>query len=186
MDAILDGAADVLRQHGLEGTSTTRIAERAGVSIGSLYQYFPNKLAIYRALGERFFGRIDAVAEAIFPALASLPPREAIDTAVRGVISASFLDPALDRILHHVAISRADFEPVAGFEARQEARLAALLRARARELPRPLVDPDLTARVLIRALGGVVSSTCAREPSATSDIRLIDELIRLIEHHLGF
>jgi len=44
--AVLEAAAQVLRAEGAAGFNTSRVAERAGVSIGSLYQYFPNKAAI--------------------------------------------------------------------------------------------------------------------------------------------
>jgi AcrR family transcriptional regulator len=50
---ILEGAAHILEQHGLEGYTTNAIAARAGVSIGSLYQYFPTKDAVTIALIER-------------------------------------------------------------------------------------------------------------------------------------
>ena len=50
VDTILEAAARVLAEEGLGRATTNRIAEVAGVSIGSLYQYFPNKLAIVRAL----------------------------------------------------------------------------------------------------------------------------------------
>lgn len=53
VDAILEGAAHILEQHGLAGYTTNAIAARAGVSIGSLYQYFPTKDAVTVALIER-------------------------------------------------------------------------------------------------------------------------------------
>ncbi|MFM0718918.1 TetR/AcrR family transcriptional regulator [Paraburkholderia strydomiana] len=53
MDAILEAAALVLEAGGFESYTTNHIAERAGVSIGSLYQYFPNKDAVTVALIER-------------------------------------------------------------------------------------------------------------------------------------
>ena len=48
--AILEGAAQVLECHGSDGFTTNAIAERAGVSIGTLYQYYPDKNAIAAAL----------------------------------------------------------------------------------------------------------------------------------------
>jgi AcrR family transcriptional regulator len=61
--AIVEAAAHILEKDGLDGYSTNAIAERAGVSIGSLYQYFPNKDAITRALIARESqSLIDAVA----------------------------------------------------------------------------------------------------------------------------
>ncbi len=53
VEAILEAAAQLLEAGGLEGYTTNHIAERAGVSIGSLYQYFPNKDAVTVALIER-------------------------------------------------------------------------------------------------------------------------------------
>lgn len=46
VDFILDAAAYILAERGLDGFTTNHIAERAGVNISSLYQYFPNKLVI--------------------------------------------------------------------------------------------------------------------------------------------
>ena len=53
VDAIVEAAARVLARHGYAAATTNRIAERAGVSIGSLYEYFPNKDSILAALLER-------------------------------------------------------------------------------------------------------------------------------------
>ena len=50
VDAILEAAARILESEGFEGYTTNAIAKRAGVSIGSLYQYFPNKDAVTAAL----------------------------------------------------------------------------------------------------------------------------------------
>jgi AcrR family transcriptional regulator len=52
VEEILEGAAHILEARGLEGYTTNEVAARAGVSIGSLYQYFPNKDAITLALIE--------------------------------------------------------------------------------------------------------------------------------------
>ncbi|TMZ52891.1 TetR/AcrR family transcriptional regulator, partial [Klebsiella pneumoniae] len=50
--AILEAAAQLFQRHGYTATTTNKIAERAGVSIGSLYQYFPNKEALLAALAQ--------------------------------------------------------------------------------------------------------------------------------------
>src|SRR5215467_8955921 len=51
--AILEGAAQILEAGGLAAFTTNAVAERAGVSIGTLYQYFADKQAILRAIAER-------------------------------------------------------------------------------------------------------------------------------------
>jgi AcrR family transcriptional regulator len=53
-NAILDAAAQVLLARGYEKATTDRIAERAGGSVGSVYEYFPNKESIFAALTLRF------------------------------------------------------------------------------------------------------------------------------------
>ena len=53
VEAILEAATRILRDQGLAGLTTNRVAERAGVSVGSLYQYFPGKEALLAALIER-------------------------------------------------------------------------------------------------------------------------------------
>ncbi|HEY3949917.1 helix-turn-helix domain-containing protein, partial [Phenylobacterium sp.] len=52
-DAIVEAAAQVLERDGAAAFTTTSVAERAGVSIGTLYQYFPDKQAILLAAAER-------------------------------------------------------------------------------------------------------------------------------------
>jgi AcrR family transcriptional regulator len=53
VEIILDAAARILAKESLDGFNTNRVAEVAGVSVGSLYQYFPNKASIVAALIER-------------------------------------------------------------------------------------------------------------------------------------
>jgi AcrR family transcriptional regulator len=65
VEVILEAAARVLAKESLEGFNTNRVAEVAGISIGSLYQYFPNKAALTAALIERaqneLIDRIEAI-----------------------------------------------------------------------------------------------------------------------------
>src|SRR5262245_46026413 len=53
IEAILDAAAEILAEGGYAALTTNHLAERAGVSIGSLYHYFPNKEAIIATLAKR-------------------------------------------------------------------------------------------------------------------------------------
>jgi len=62
VDAILAATIQVLLQVGKERLTTTKVARRAGVSVGTLYQYFPNKSALLKAALKR---HLDEVTEAI-------------------------------------------------------------------------------------------------------------------------
>jgi len=55
VERILDTAAEIFIEKGYDGATTEEIAERAGTSIGSVYQFFPNKRAIFDAIAERYF-----------------------------------------------------------------------------------------------------------------------------------
>src|ERR1044071_10462280 len=94
VEAILEAAARVLAREGLARATTNRIAEVAGVSIGSLYQYFPNKMAIVRAL-QQAHGQamVDLVRE-----LAPAASRLSLEQAVR-LMTDSILDG-------HLAVER--------------------------------------------------------------------------------
>jgi AcrR family transcriptional regulator len=59
-EAIVEASARILAEHGERALTTNRIAERAGVSVGSLYQYFPDRTAVVRALVERQIARAEA------------------------------------------------------------------------------------------------------------------------------
>jgi AcrR family transcriptional regulator len=63
VDVVLQGAVRVLGRDGVDAVTTNRIAEAAGVSIGSLYQYFPDKRAIFAALHELHACRVKCVIE---------------------------------------------------------------------------------------------------------------------------
>jgi AcrR family transcriptional regulator len=96
VEAILEGAARILETRGFDGYTTNAVAERAGVSIGSLYQYFPGKDALTRALIRRETGRLLAEAAPF----ADLPDA---DRALEGVIGAAVAHqlrrPTLARLL---------------------------------------------------------------------------------------
>jgi AcrR family transcriptional regulator len=82
-DAILEAAAQIIGSRGLEGFTTNAVAERAGVSIGSLYQYFASKDALMAALIERQQGR---QAISVATAIAALEPGASLETAVRVIV----------------------------------------------------------------------------------------------------
>jgi AcrR family transcriptional regulator len=65
LDAILDAADALFGEVGYEAATTNAIARRAATSIGSLYQFFPDKAAILRALAERYLEQLRAVHDAV-------------------------------------------------------------------------------------------------------------------------
>lgn len=86
MNRIIEAAGRVLADAGYEGTSTNRIAAEAGISSGSLYQYFPNRDAIVLAVLERFSAELTARIDAQLAATMHLSWRE----AGRALLTAQF------------------------------------------------------------------------------------------------
>src|SRR5258707_6338446 len=88
IELILDIAAQVFAEVGFEAATTNAIAARAGMSPGSLYQFFPNKDAIAEALAARFGDRLRSTQAAAFaPDLAALPLDEMIDRVVDPLVA---------------------------------------------------------------------------------------------------
>ncbi|HEY3470411.1 MAG TPA: TetR/AcrR family transcriptional regulator [Amycolatopsis sp.] len=96
---ILTAAAHVFAEHGYAAGTTNRIAERAGLSIGSLYQYFPNKDAILAELLMRHLDEGSAVTERIQRQELPGSIEEVFRVFVRGAIESHLGDPQLLRLL---------------------------------------------------------------------------------------
>ena len=84
-EAILTAAADAFADHGFEATTMEGIAARADTSIGSLYQFFPNKLAVFRELAQRGLALSrETFAKLLGPNPAARPWRELVEVMVDG------------------------------------------------------------------------------------------------------
>ena len=99
VDAILEAAARILETEGLEGYTTNAIAKRAGVSIGSLYQYFPNKDAVTAALVRTDSETMAARMEEVRCAFEGRPIRDCIDALIEVAVCHQFDRPMLARLI---------------------------------------------------------------------------------------
>jgi AcrR family transcriptional regulator len=99
VDAVLDAVAKVLKRDGVDAVTTNRIAEVAGVSIGSVYQYFPDKRAIFVALVQRHVEEIDRRVETALVAHAASSLDELVRAMVEAMVEAHTTDPKLHALL---------------------------------------------------------------------------------------
>jgi AcrR family transcriptional regulator len=99
VEAVLEAAAQILEAKGMEGASTNAIATRAGVSVGSLYQYFPNKEALLLALHERHVLELEQRMAAAFAEAEALPLEAAVRLLLRHLVTAYQTRPGLQRVL---------------------------------------------------------------------------------------
>jgi AcrR family transcriptional regulator len=179
-EAILDAAAHILGERGWAGITTNAVAEAAGVSIGSLYQYFPNKLALAEAVRRRHFDEVLAVLHAAADSSASRKQRMA--AFVDGMIGVHSRFPAAHRVLleeaPHDAASHAMHRQ---FETAYRKGCEALFVANARGAN--AADPRIAAQVLAAAVAGVVHDAAIRGNLASSSLR--QALIALVESYLS-
>lgn len=183
VEAILDAAAHVFERRGYASCTTNRIAERAGVSIGSLYQYFPDKDAILASLTCR---HIDEGTAVITPLLARLdagtPLVDALNQLVGAMVDLHSRRPALHRVLVEEAPRppelRVRFRTV--FEA-ATTRVAAYLR----ECPDVDVDDvDLAARMVVQIVESITHNVVIHPTADTSASKITDETVRLLTRYL--
>jgi AcrR family transcriptional regulator len=88
VDAVLEAVQLVAKRHGTQAITTNRIAETAGVSVGSLYQYFPDKRAIFTAVHDRHVEEVRRVIEQTTTDCASAPLEEFARELVLGLVNA--------------------------------------------------------------------------------------------------
>jgi len=176
---ILDAAARVFGEHGYAAGTTNRIAAAADVSIGSLYQYFPNKDAILAALTD---AHIDAGSTLLTERLRDGLPA-ALDDLVRLFVRAAIDnhrdDPALHRVLFEEAPrSAALLNRLRDTEARGVAGVTELLR-RHPEVQVP--DAEFAARLTIATIESLVHRLIV---APVDTAQLEDEVVRLLTGYL--
>lgn len=92
VEAISEATIQVLLSHGVERLTTTRVAERAGVSVGTLYQYYPNKQSLLIAVMEDHLARVSGALEAACERSRGKPLMEMV-----GEVVESFVDAKMER-----------------------------------------------------------------------------------------
>ena len=96
---ILEAAARILEERGLEGYNTNAVAERGGISVGSVYQYFPNKDSLTLALIARFEEEILGAAQAAIAASEGKDLKTSLKLLIAGLLKAHDGRAQLNRIL---------------------------------------------------------------------------------------
>lgn len=185
VDALVEAAAQVFERHGYAAGTTNRIAERAGVSIGSLYQYFPNKDALLLALVERHVAEGAALLGPLALSLQQDPPplREGLERIVSAMVALHAERPALHRVLFEEAprppeLRRRLDALFAGAVAAVAAWLRVAPGARA-------VDPELAAELVVQVTESVTHNLVIHPSPGRSPERYAAETVALLEAYLG-
>ena len=182
VDTILDAMARVLVERGYAKTNTNAVAEAAGISVGSLYQYFPNKDALIFALRERHVAHMLALFEGV---VARMDEQGTLtgdfEALIEALVAAHLLEPELNRIFEEEVT--ACLLPVFN-DVRQrfyEAIKGVLLRHR-EVLTTP--DIDLAAFVVQRMLKTLINAVVLVAPPGVQAASVKSEIVPAVVGYL--
>jgi AcrR family transcriptional regulator len=183
VDSVLEATARVLVKRGFDGLTTNLVAAAAGVSVGSLYQYFPNKEALVGALIENHVEAMTSLCLGELTRVARLPVAEAIRSVIEVMIRAHAAQPELHRVLTEQVPRVGRMAKIAEIEAMVQRMVAGLLASRKAELA--IEDPDIAAFVLVSAIEAITHRATLFSPELLRDPRLVDETCTMVRRYLG-
>jgi AcrR family transcriptional regulator len=152
VDAILKATVQVLLRVGKEKLTTTRVAARAGVSVGTLYQYFPNKSALLRAAMRLHVEEILAEVDKVCAAQRGQPVEQMAEALALAFLAVKMRDPKKSRALYAVSSDVEGAKIAAGAMTRVNDAIVALLESAPEVLT---TDLQLMATVLQSTISGV-------------------------------
>jgi AcrR family transcriptional regulator len=178
-EAIVEAAARILAEEGERALKTNHVAERAGVSIGSLYQYFPDRKAIVRALMEREA----AHAAALRPAAIDDPTRprsERLRALVDWYFDVHSANPSLWRALGALVAEVLPADDVRAFRELRHRRAAATITS----LLAPHGHAENAVFIVETCLDALSDRALERAPDSLRSERLRVEVAALLEAYL--
>lgn len=183
VEAILSGAVRVLDREGLEAGTTTRIAEVAGVSVGTLYQYFADRDAVLDALQDREFSRaLELMQNVLATGNLTQSPRETVTAVVRGLASLYTSSPGLHRVLAIEGLRIVHADRVHAFDTRIIGIIRYFLAATGATVRRSNVDAAaFVAFQSVRAT--MLASLLERPPGLDMEV-LTEEIVDLVLRYL--
>jgi AcrR family transcriptional regulator len=185
VEALVEATARILVSEGFDKASTNRIAEVAGVSVGSLYQYFPSKEALVLAVIERHDREIMAVVGGVLAEIAGQPVAAAVRRLVAVAVAAHRIDPELHRVLAEQIPRTGRLEAVEAYNREAYALFRAYLARHRDELR--VADLELATFVCATAIEALAHNAVLHHADRFPDDAveaLIDETARLILGYL--
>jgi AcrR family transcriptional regulator len=178
VDIILAAAAEVIAEVGVDGATTNAIAARAHTSVGSLYQFFPNKDAIVQALAVQYTAAFEQLKDRVMALeVADLPLHEMMQGIVQPIAAYCDANPTYRHV--YAATNDAVRGPSAE-EARLHEAVAARIEALiARRCPWvPEAQRRATAVVQVETVHAILFHVQLRPPEERPALR--DELVRML------
>jgi AcrR family transcriptional regulator len=181
VDAILKATAHILVKEGYDRASTNKVAARAGVSIGSLYQYFPSKEALVAALLEVHIEKMAEILRAAFPRLATVPIDQAAEELVRLMVAAHSVEPALHKVFVEQVPRIGKLERVQDIEREMTGLVRAYLEPRRSQLA--VTDLDLAAFIVVGTVESLTHAAVLSRPELLGE-PFVKEVSALVVRYL--
>ena len=177
VDALLQATARILIREGFDKASTNRIAAVAGVSVGSLYQYFPSKEALVAAVIDRHNQELMQAVRSELAEAMELPIKEGVRKLVAVAVKAHRIDPKLHLVLAEQIPRVGRLEKAATFNRQNYSLFAAYLERHRAEI-RPEIA--LAAFVCVTSIEAL-THTAVLHHKVVSD-EAVEELIEEVTH----
>lgn len=181
LDAIFEAAIQVLVTVGPQRLTTTKVAERAGVSVGSMYQYFPHKQALFYALNERYLNVVADKVECACQAQRGSPIHEMVEALVTTYWNAKTERPEVTRALYRSVVELDNDALIKAFAGRVDAASAAMFASASDAVFADLPIVNLT---LLSTIFGTVRSVFERNLAASVSSAVHDQLILMCNAYL--
>jgi AcrR family transcriptional regulator len=185
VDALIEATARILVRDGFDRASTNRIAHEAGVSVGSLYQYYPGKEALVVAVIERHNQDLMKVVRDALAEVEAQPLEQGARKLVAAAIEAHRVDPDLHRVLAEQTPRVGALENVGAFNSEAYGLLRTYLERHRDELR--VVDLELAAFVCATSIEALTHTAVLHRSDILSDEAvetLVDEATRLVVRYL--
>jgi AcrR family transcriptional regulator len=181
VDALLDATARILVKEGFDCASTNKIAATAGVSVGSLYQYFPSKEALVAAVVERHAQELSRVTHGALLKVAAMPLELGVRELIVAAIDAHRVDPTLHRVLAEEVPRTRWFENIELIERNARSLFRVYLEAHRAETD--VADLDLAAFMFVTTVEALTHSAVIGNPEMLAGDKadtFVDEVTRLV------
>ena len=177
LKAIQSGTIQVLLKGGTDRLTMILVAQRAGVSVGTLYQYFPNKQALLLAILEEHMARIASAVEAVCAASRFQPVASMLDALVRTYLDAKLCDRETATALYLIFKQMREISNVSGVRRRCQTAITFMLQTAA--LPAP-ADVRYMARIIYLAMAATVHGHLESSSLPSTTHKLRNHLTRLV------
>lgn len=173
VEALHAATIQVLTQQGLARCTTTRIAARAGASVGSLYQYYPNRDALLAAVLARKLSGVSAAVDLACRAQQGQPIAQMAVALTRAFLAAKLHNPDESKALYAVAAQRGGAALIAQAQASMVASIATMLASAADvHVANPAVTAEVALNTLVGSVRALLEGLMSPEVAATLETQL--------------